>query len=122
MQTHPITSAPINASAEAEPTNYHYCIVRGDIPAGHKAAQLVHAAGESSKGLASRGTHAVALQAKDELHLFRIRDILIREGVEFVSILEPDAPYCGQLMAIGIVPHRDRSRSKYATSGLPLVK
>lgn len=29
---------------------YHYCITRGDIPAGLAAAQLVHAAGFSSPG------------------------------------------------------------------------
>lgn len=88
----------------------HTCIVRRDLPYGVQAAMLVHAAGES--GPAHPGTYAVVLAAADEIHLDRIRRRLVFEGIEHVAIREPDPPYDGALMAIGLPPvERDQSPS-----------
>lgn len=64
---------------------------------------LIHAAGESSRGVPN-GTHAVALAAEDEIHLARIERRLVFERVPHVAIREPDPPYSGALMAIGLEP------------------
>ena len=47
----------------------HYVIVREDLPTGVMAAQIVHAAGESSPGDLPPNTFAVALAASDEQQL-----------------------------------------------------
>jgi hypothetical protein len=100
---------------------YHYCIVRDDLPRGVLAAQLIHAAGESSERVVS-GTHAVALAAKDEAHLSRIEAKLQRRGIAHTAIREPDAPYNGALMAIGIEPVADRRLVRPVTKGLRLLR
>src|SRR5688572_30418563 len=84
----------------------HWCIVRADLPRGVQAAMLIHAAGESSPGRVPSGTHAVALVAEDETHLLRIERRLIFERIPHVAIREPDPPYSGALMAIGLPPTR----------------
>lgn len=99
----------------------HYCIIRKDLPLGVFAAQLIHAAGESSPGNLPDHTFAVCLAARDEEHLLEIESKLLDQGIPHKAIREPDAPWNGQLMAIGISPC-DRSVCKYVTSGLPLVK
>jgi len=85
------------------------------------AAQLVHAAGESSDGFISSGTHAVALSAESEIQLLALEKRLILKGISHVSIREPDAPWCNQLMAIGIAPG-DRTMIRKEVSQLPLIK
>lgn len=82
----------------------HYCIVRADLPRGVLAAQLIHAAGESSPGALPRGTKAVALAARDQYALERVALKLRRLGLPHHPIHEPDAPWNGALMAIGIPP------------------
>lgn len=79
-------------------------IVRADLPAGVMVAQTIHAAGESSNGDIPQGTYAIALAAKDELHLHRIEKKLIKLDIPHVAIREPDAPWNGALMAIGLYP------------------
>jgi hypothetical protein len=99
----------------------HYCIIRQDLPAGTFAAQLIHAAGESATGVES-GTFAVALAARDEAHLEFIEAKLRRLSIPHHSIREPDAPWFGALMAIGLEPVTDRSLTKKVTKGLKLIK
>jgi hypothetical protein len=84
----------------------HICIIRQDLPRGVLAAQLIHAAGESSPGGIPRGTHAVALAARDEQQLEALARRLAFEGIEHVAIREPDPPWNGALMAIGLAPTR----------------
>jgi hypothetical protein len=67
-------------------------------------AQTIHAAGESSPGNLPPATRAVALAVPDEAALLRLEQELIAAGVAHRAIREPDAPYNGALMAIGIVP------------------
>lgn len=87
----------------------HYVIVRKDLPKGVIAAQLVHAAGESM----TPGHHyAVVLAVADEYALLDIELALCTEGIEHVSVREPDAPHNGALMAIGVKPcERDSVRN-----------
>lgn len=100
----------------------HYCILRQDLPLGTLAAQLIHAAGESTEGDLPPNTHAVALAAKGEEHLVFLEEKLRRLSIPHVAIREPDAPWNGALMAIGIRPVADRNQVKKVTSSLPLLK
>ena len=93
----------------------HYVIVRKDLPHGHQLAQSVHAAGES--GPATSGTYAVVLAAPDEQALLDLHERLAYSNVPHVLIREPDAPYLGAAMAIGIPPQPRRPLRKY-TKGL----
>lgn len=95
-------------------------IVRSDLPRGVLAAQVVHAAGESSTGNLKSGTYAVALQASEiELHALAAR--LQIAGVPHTKIIENNDEYAGQLMAIGVRPApRDQLRRYF--SSLPLLK
>lgn len=71
-----------------------------------QCAQLLHAAGVSSR-LADdlpENTHAVALSASSEEELLKLEEKLSRAGIAFSAIREPDAPYLGALVAIGIAP------------------
>lgn len=85
------------------------------------AAQIIHAAGESSPGELPEGTYAVALAAKNEACLSAISDKLRAQGVRFVEIREPDAPWGGALMAIGLVPDRREVLRRHVSS-LPLLR
>lgn len=67
---------------------------------------MIHAAGESSPGNLPENTHAIALQAADEAELLRISRTLTEAGVSHRLIREPDPPYLGQAMAIGIPPQQ----------------
>lgn len=88
-----------------------------------QAAQLIHAAGESSPGNLSKGTYAIALHARDEAHLCQIAAQLKMAGIERHLIVEIDPPYSGQAMAIGIAPcDRKNKALKRITSQLPLIK
>lgn len=95
--------------------------MRSDLPRGIQAAQLVHAAGESSPGDLPEGTHAVVLAVPDELALHRVAKRLEAAGIEFVRINEPDAPYAGALMSIGVRPAR-KEVVRRALSSLPLLR
>src|SRR5690242_19751358 len=99
----------------------HYCVVRSDIPFGAQAAQLIHAAGQSVTEPATEGTYAIALHVKDEVELYRLTAKLELAGIKHTLIRESDAPYAGQLMAIGIPP-MDRKRLKPLLSSYPLAR
>lgn len=99
----------------------HYCIVRADLPHGIQAAQLIHAAGESSPGNLPPHTHAIALTCKDERELEDLSFRLFQAGIKHHRILESDAPWTGQLMALGIPP-APRSLLKPLLSRYPLLK
>lgn len=99
----------------------HYVLVREDLPRGVLAAQIVHAAGESSPGGLAEGTYAVVLSVKDESSLEREAKRLRARGVDLVEIRETDAPYGGALMAIGLVPARKEVLRRHVAS-LPLLR
>lgn len=85
-----------------------------------QAAQLVHAAGESSPGDLTAGTYAVVLAVPDEEALRVVADLLERKGIAFVPIYEPDAPFNNALMALGCRP--GRKEEFRSLSGLPLLR
>jgi peptidyl-tRNA hydrolase len=87
--------------------------VRNDLPLGTLAAQVTHAAGASSPGNLPLNTTAVVLGVDSEQHLKEEEERLSREGVVFSAVREPDPPYNGQLMAIGVRPNERRNLEKY---------
>lgn len=95
--------------------------MRADLPRGVLAAQLIHAAGESAGGAVPRGTHAVALAVPDEAALLAVAAHLRRRGLSFVLIREPDEPWRGAAMAIGLAPVPDRREVRRVLGGLPLL-
>lgn len=110
--------APVSA---VELVLYHYCIGRLDVPIGDLCAQLIHAAGESSPGNLPSDTRAVALGAKSEFDLLKLEQKLKKKNIPHAAIREPDAPWNGQLMAIGIAPC-DRSLVRKEVANFPLIK
>lgn len=82
----------------------HYCIIRNDLPPGVVAAQLVHAAGESSMGNLPPHTKAVVLSVDSEEDLKNLEVKLAKANLPHRAIREPDHPWNGQLMAIGLEP------------------
>lgn len=100
---------------------YHYVLVREDLPIGVQAAQIIHAAGESCEGPLPSGTYAVALGCRNEDHLLEKAQLLWDSEIPHKVINEPDEPYHGEAMAIGLFPTTDRDRIKKCTSDLPLL-
>lgn len=96
-------------------------IARADLPRGIQAANLVHAAGESSPGNLPSGTFAVVLTTPDEASLAGVADRLTCAGISHTLIHEPSAPYNGALMAIGCTPG-DKEVLKRHLSSLPLLR
>lgn len=96
-------------------------IVRADLPLGNLAAQTVHAAGESSPGGLPSGTIAVVLGVPDEPALEAVSKRLTLAGVTFVRVEENDAPFAGQLMALGCAPG-EKGVIGRALRGLKLLK
>jgi hypothetical protein len=96
--------------------------VRQDIPYGVQCAQLVHAAGESfARPDTSSAVYAVVLAAKDELVLLELERTLQREGITHTAIREPDEPWNGALMAIGLPP-QDRKPLRRLLGKYQLVR
>lgn len=116
------TNGPDPPAGPITGSSTHYCIVRADLPRGVLAAQLIHAAGESSPGGLPKGTRAVALGARCELDLVRIERRLQQLGIDHRAIREPDPPWDGALMAIGLVPVLDRTTLRRALRRLPLLE
>ena len=120
----PKSGVRIRACSRPHPASehlFHYVVVRADLPRGIQAANIVHSAGESSPGNLSAGTHAVCLTAPNEDALKGIADRLEAAGVAFVRVFEPDAPYFGALMSIGLVPGPKEDLRRHLSS-LPLLR
>ena len=66
---------------------------------------MVHAAGESARlaDCLPPGTHAVVLGASGA-RLLALEQALVAAGVPHAAIREPDPPYVGALLAIGVQP------------------
>ncbi len=65
--------------------------------------------------------HAVALYARGERELFELEQQLIDAKIEHRAIREPDAPWHGQLMSIGIRPQPKDNYHRF-TKRFQLVK
>lgn len=98
----------------------HYCVVRADIPFGAQAAQLIHAAGYSVSEPVPPDSYAIALHVPDESELRALAGRLEAAQIEHRLIVESDAPYAGQAMALGIKP-MDRKSLKPLLSSYALV-
>ena len=92
------------------------------MPVGFLAAQVVHAAGESSPGNLPPHTNAIVLAVADEEELLAVALQLVREGIAHVAVREPDPPYHGALTAIGLAPVADRKAVKRVLSRLRLYE
>jgi len=99
----------------------HYVIARGDLPKGMLAAQIIHAAGETSPGDLDSGTFAVALSARDETELLAVAARLSDCNVPHKVIRECSGPWAGQAMAIGVRPGPKNTIRRYLSS-LPLIR
>lgn len=86
-----------------------------------QAANILHAGGESSPGNLGPGTIAVVLAAPGERELEDAAARLSACGIPHVRICEPDPPYGGALMALGVVPAR-KEDVRRALSSLPLLR
>ncbi len=86
------------------------------------AAQIVHAAGESSPGNLPPHTNAVVLAVADEGELLAVARRLVEAGIAHVAVREPDPPYGGALTAIGLAPVADRRLVKGVLSRLRLYE
>lgn len=86
--------------------HYHYIIVRRDLPFGVTLAQTAHAASESGRivPLQQEKDTVAVLGVRNEKELLRWHKKLLRKGIRHVAVYEPDAPWLGQLMAIGLAP------------------
>lgn len=82
---------------------------------------LIHAAGESSPGNLPSQTYAVALTCPDEDALRSLARALLVSGVGHRTIHEPDAPWDGALMAIGLEPGPKKEVGRHVAR-LPLWK
>lgn len=97
-------------------------IIRADLPLGVQIAQTIHAAGESSPGNLPEDTRAVALSVPDEATLLALEARLHAAGISFRAIREPDPPWNGALMAIGLVPVQRTPNLRQVLGRLPLVR
>lgn len=114
----------VSCAIDSQPTRpnpvTHYIVVRPDLPRGVLAAQVTHAAGESSTGNLGPGTYAVVLQAGSEA-LSALEERLKAASVPHQAIRESDPPYAGDLLAIGLRPAPRKEVQKYVSS-LPLLR
>ena len=99
-------------------------IVRDDAPPGVQLAQTIHAAGRSAQlpGADAAAPPAIAIAlAAPPLELAALARALAARDVPHVVVHEPDAPWHGALMAIGVVP-TSRARVRSLVAHLPLVR
>lgn len=96
-------------------------IVRKDLPLGHLAAQVAHAAGSGSTRHPPE-THVVVLAAREEAELRQVSERLRVHGAEHTLIVESDGEFAGQAMSIGVELVTDRAAVRRAVSSLPLLR
>lgn len=86
---------------------YQYVVLHKSLlnSPGAACAQAIHAATESIRKLpVADDTHAVVLMADSSLQLEGQADKLKGAGVAFALICEPDEPYRGAAVALGVAP------------------
>lgn len=88
---------------------------------GFQAAQIVHAAGETSPGDLPPNTNAIVLSVENETELLRMAKMLQLNGVRHLLVREIDPPFTNQCTAIGVVPLAERVKVKKFLSELPLL-
>lgn len=102
---------------------YHYIVVRKDLPIEHQLVQIVHAVGESIlEAPVPPTTRAVLLHADSEGELRELSETLTTKGLAHVLICEPDPPYNGAAVAIGVAPSNKRNQLRKAFFHQKLVQ
>ncbi len=98
--------------------------MRRDLPLGTQLAMVTHAAGESAALSApTPGCHAVVLHARSEVELLRCAEAIRAAGWHAQLVHEPDAPWCGQAMALAVPPHAGaREALKHVFKKLQLAR
>jgi hypothetical protein len=96
-------------------------VVRADLPKGVQAAMIVHAVGDSLTAGHPPNTFAVVLAARDRAHIEEIATFLEGRGVELVRVVEPDPPWNGEVMSLGIRPGRKEELRRHL-SAFPLLR
>lgn len=93
---------------------YQYIVLHQSVRnhPGVIACQAAHAAGESLRAPAASDTHVVALVAEKSHDLVALSLTLREAGIHHALICEPDEPYNGSAVAVGIEPLEDRERVK----------
>lgn len=72
---------------------------------GIAACQAAHAATECIQSLpVSDQTHVCVLEAETSIELETLGKVLHNEGIPHVVIREPDEPYRGAAVAVGVAP------------------
>lgn len=94
----------------------HYLIVRRDLPFGVTLAQVAHAAADSMEDWICSEKYVligdrnfepmtvVVLGVRNELSLRARERKLKRLKIPYVGVREPDEPWNGELMSIGVWP------------------
>lgn len=88
------------------------------MPIGNVLSQVTHAANESVEFPLPKGSYAIVLEAKNERHLKKIEENLIKHGISHRAIREPDMD--NSLTAIGLAPVVDRASVRFITKKLRL--
>ncbi len=81
---------------------------------------IVHAATESLRAPCAPHTNAVVLETSEE-GLETLCAVLRAACLPFSQVHEPDPPWCGQLMAVGVAPTAKADVYRHV-SALPLLK
>lgn len=81
----------------------------------------MHAAGETGR-VPNGTTYAVVLGVKNEWELIKLHKKLSLSNIPHKCIYEPDEPYCGALMSIGLYPIKDRTPARHVLGKLQLLK
>lgn len=97
--------------AEEEKVPYHYIVVRADLPLDALIVNVAHAAGESLvEAPIPKTTRLVLLQVPNALELAETAVSARMKGFTVADVYEPDPPYNGALMAIGLAPSTRRNQ------------
>jgi hypothetical protein len=104
---------PIDLAA----SNWHYILLREDLPTGVALAQACHAASESSQGT-EPGTFLIVLGLPDEPAMQKYAKRLRSKDIRFVEFREPDRN--NEVTAIGIFPTKDRDALRKVIGHLAL--
>ena len=64
----------------------------------------------------------MVLAVKTEEELLAVEQKLLELSIPHRAIREPDAPWNGQLMSIGLIPSKKTDTIKKCLSNLPLLK
>lgn len=86
---------------------YQYVILHQSLrnTPGGACAQAIHAASESIRQLpVPDDTHAAVLMADTSDQLEQLAEKLMDHGIHYALICEPDEPYKGAAVALGVTP------------------